>query len=272
MITYNQISNMLMLQHQLNCVIHPQWWLQAFRYDLAFEQESSEAIDYIPWKWWAKKAKRIDFPALTTEIVDMLHFLLSMHLVDAFKDAVSIETESEQFHQAVRVMEKELSEGYISYSSKLDVYGTSSAVSKFYEAGFIEDLRKVRALSMLEGLGSLRKPFGHLCARLSYACCTDFSKLYQVYLSKNVLNIFRQRNGYKEGTYLKYWWYEKEARFVEDNFWMERILEDNPVASHMYFLEKLESIYKGVSLQAEVAPRELDIATPATHDSTGIKT
>ena len=33
----------------------------------------------------------------------------------------------------------------------------------------------------------------------------DFKALYTGYIGKNVLNFFRQDNGYKEGTYQKYW-------------------------------------------------------------------
>ena len=32
-----------------------------------------------------------------------------------------------------------------------------------------------------------------------------FDSLYQIYMAKNVLNKFRQDNGYKEGTYIKEW-------------------------------------------------------------------
>lgn len=32
-----------------------------------------------------------------------------------------------------------------------------------------------------------------------------FDELYEIYVGKNVLNIFRQDNGYKEGTYNKMW-------------------------------------------------------------------
>jgi dUTPase len=33
----------------------------------------------------------------------------------------------------------------------------------------------------------------------------DYDELYTAYVSKNVLNFFRQDNGYKEGTYVKNW-------------------------------------------------------------------
>ena len=33
----------------------------------------------------------------------------------------------------------------------------------------------------------------------------DFDNLYSAYVGKNVLNFFRQDNGYKDGTYVKNW-------------------------------------------------------------------
>ena len=33
----------------------------------------------------------------------------------------------------------------------------------------------------------------------------DFESLYTAYVGKNVLNFFRQDNGYKAGTYVKNW-------------------------------------------------------------------
>ena len=40
---------------------------------------------------------------------------------------------------------------------------------------------------------------------LMLASGLDFDALYTAYVGKNVLNFFRQDNGYKEGTYLKNW-------------------------------------------------------------------
>jgi hypothetical protein len=33
----------------------------------------------------------------------------------------------------------------------------------------------------------------------------DFDALYSAYVGKNVLNFFRQDNGYKDGSYIKNW-------------------------------------------------------------------
>jgi hypothetical protein len=49
--------------------------------------------------------------------------------------------------------------------------------------------------------------------------------LYELYIAKNVLNMFRQANGYKDGTYVKIW------DGLEDNVILMDIIKDNPAAS-----------------------------------------
>lgn len=49
----------------------------ALNYSRAMNQENAEFIDSIPWKWWAKYQK-LDVQNARVEVVDMLHFLVSM--------------------------------------------------------------------------------------------------------------------------------------------------------------------------------------------------
>lgn len=50
-----------------------QWFLN---FELALRQESSEAIDSLNWKWWKKDEE--DWDNIKVELVDMLHFWVSM--------------------------------------------------------------------------------------------------------------------------------------------------------------------------------------------------
>jgi hypothetical protein len=66
----------------------------------------------------------------------------------------------------------------------------------------------------------------------------SFNDLYKLYIWKNVLNKFRQDNGYKEWTYKKIWW------TVEDNVVMQQIVE-----KHIWFdtiYKKLEDKYNTI--------------------------
>jgi dimeric dUTPase (all-alpha-NTP-PPase superfamily) len=56
-----------------NSELRRQWFL---RYELALRQESAEAVDSIQWKWWKKQED--DWDNIKIELVDMLHFWVSM--------------------------------------------------------------------------------------------------------------------------------------------------------------------------------------------------
>lgn len=46
-------------------------------YTRAMQQEMSELIDSVPWKWWAKYQK-FDKQNARVEVVDLFHFLVSL--------------------------------------------------------------------------------------------------------------------------------------------------------------------------------------------------
>ena len=50
------------------------WTLNYIR---ALQQEAAELTDSLPWKWWAKYQK-LDIQNARVEVVDMLHFLVSI--------------------------------------------------------------------------------------------------------------------------------------------------------------------------------------------------
>jgi dimeric dUTPase (all-alpha-NTP-PPase superfamily) len=50
-------------------------WL--LNYSRALSQETAELVDSLPWKWWAKYQK-YDRDNVRLEIVDLVHFLVSL--------------------------------------------------------------------------------------------------------------------------------------------------------------------------------------------------
>ena len=66
-------------------------------YTRAMSQELAELIDSVPWKWWAKYQK-FDLQNARVEIVDMLHFLVSLAQVAGMdaKDVFRAYTEKHQ--------------------------------------------------------------------------------------------------------------------------------------------------------------------------------
>ena len=64
-------------------------------------------------------------------------------------------------------------------------------------------------------------------------CGVNLSELFKIYVAKNVLNKFRQDNGYKDGAYKKIW----NGR--EDNAVLNEILLQN--------ISKMDEIYAKLS-------------------------
>ena len=64
------------------------WTLNYIR---ALQQDAAELTDSLPWKWWAKYQK-FDIQNARVEVVDMLHFLVSIAEVLGMK--------SDDFYQA----------------------------------------------------------------------------------------------------------------------------------------------------------------------------
>ena len=74
---------------------------------------------------------------------------------------------------------------------------------------------------------------------MSLKCGVNLYSLYECYIAKNVLNRFRQNNGYKEGSYKKIW------NGHEDNEVMSEILS-NGVSKIDEIYAALEREYKKV--------------------------
>lgn len=85
MTTPDRLAQLFELQRQLNRRIgvdtdamtdeaRQQWMLQYCR---AASQEVAELTDCVPWKWWAKY-QMFDRQNACVEIVDLLHFVISL--------------------------------------------------------------------------------------------------------------------------------------------------------------------------------------------------
>ncbi|MAQ64009.1 dUTPase [bacterium] len=73
-ITLNKrINSKLYEDIQKNPELKREWFL---KFEKALSQESAEAIDSLNWKWWKQDAD--DWDNVKVELVDMLHFWVSM--------------------------------------------------------------------------------------------------------------------------------------------------------------------------------------------------
>ncbi len=80
-------------QKKLNLKINPDLYTEIndpdkrrerfLQFELALRQESCEAVDSLAWKWW--KAGTDDWDNIKVELVDMLHFWVSMCTVSGLE-------------------------------------------------------------------------------------------------------------------------------------------------------------------------------------------
>jgi len=163
------LINMLTMQNRMNARVHEQWIDQGFEWYRAIWIECGELIEHYGYKWWKKQES--DLPQVQLEIIDIWHFGLSA----LFRDGKSAE------HIAAEI---------------------ETEVAGFTAQGLgVREATEALALHSLQTKGFSPAHFWELML----AAGLNFDTLYSAYVGKNVLNFFRQDNGYKTGSYVKNW-------------------------------------------------------------------
>lgn len=182
MLTASQARTMLSMQAKMNSKVDPDWISAAYPYMRAVVIEAAEAIEHHGWKWWKKQA--MDLPQLQMELIDIWHFMLSELLL----------THAGNEEIAFTVVMAEIAENNAEAQLIFD--------SRAYQ---INQLTTLEKLELLIGTGVSRRVEIGLFAAIMNDCQLSWQDVYAQYVSKNVLNFFRQDHGYKEGTYRKIW-------------------------------------------------------------------
>lgn len=185
----NQLQVMLDMQNNMNSTIHPQWYAQNWNYFRASYLEAAEAVEHHGWKWW--KAQKKDLPQLQMEIIDIWHFYLSRYL----------QVHSGNVDQALEELYR-----HIENISEVVLFD-----NKPYEIAKLSTLEK---MDLLIGLNAAHRIDLGLFFALMKDCELTPADLNKQYVMKNMLNIFRQKNGYKEGTYHKTWFGQEDNVFL----------------------------------------------------------
>lgn len=200
-----QLQVMLKLQDEMNSKVHPAWREQNFAWFRALWIECGELIDHYGYKWWKKQTA--DMQQVQLEVVDIWHFGLSMRIDGRDFAAIA----------------KEMADEIASYQS--------------------QNLGVIEASEQLVASVLVKKQFhaGEF-VQLMQAAEMDIDNLFKQYVGKNILNRFRQDNGYKDGSYIKTWHQR------EDNEHLSEVLQSLPVnadfAEAVY--QALQTIYQGV--------------------------
>lgn len=175
---------MLNMQDKMNQKVHPQWISQQFEWYRALWIECGELIEHFGYKWWKKQTPDMDQVKL--EVIDIWHFGMSA----LFQEGRSIEQIAEDMEQAVLTQQP----SGLGVREATEALAADTLTSQGFSVALFWDLLQSVAM--------------------------DFDDLYRQYVGKNVLNFFRQDNGYKDGSYIKLW----QGR--EDNEHLVEILAD----------------------------------------------
>lgn len=206
--SHQQFTTMLQLQATMNAKINPDWMKAGNNYLRAIVVEGAEGIEHHGWKWW--KAQTPDMEQLRLELVDIWHFLLSELLV--------------RHHGDYKVISNILVAKTL-FKKKLILNFDGN---EFH----VEKMTVVEKIELLIGLSVSRRISIPLFSSIMHDCNLSWADLIETYVAKNTLNIFRQNNGYKDGTYRKIW----DGR--EDNVHLLEILSECD-SSHPNFMDQL---------------------------------
>ncbi len=177
-----QAELMLSLQSRMNAKVDPLWVSKRFPYLRAVVIEAAEAIEHHGWKWWKKQ--ECDLPQLQMEIIDIWHFVLSEILLNT----------QDQQEQAARFLLNAVAA--VEDHSEVEFDGAHYSLNS---------LNLVEKLELLIGISAAKRIDIGLFQAIMHECQLDWDSLYRQYVSKNVLNFFRQDFGYKDGSYQKLW-------------------------------------------------------------------
>lgn len=206
-----QMTVMLDLQYKLNTLSYPQWVEDAPDYLLAGAVELlGEGIEYTPWKWW--KAGTLQKDRLFLELIDALHFNMSSMLVRYRQRPAIGETGQEV---TVRVT-----------ADQMSINNDDSGPLEDFKEAWIPQVIKSITRSFLSESANTGM---NLLLNLLYTLGYTGDDIFKSYIGKNVLNTFRQANGYKAGTYVKIWDTNPEDP-QEDNDFLQKFLASSPVA------------------------------------------
>ncbi|MEQ8486230.1 MAG: dUTP diphosphatase [Pseudomonadales bacterium] len=177
------VDTMARMQDDHNRQVHPEWRAQGYAYYRAVWVECAELLDHFGWKWW--KHQQPDGDQVKLELVDIWHFGLS--------DLMRAGTLDDEVAQRLAAVDGAAAGGGETFRVAVEALAQQTLSDRAFALG-----------PFVAALQSLPLPL---------------PELFRLYVGKNVLNHFRQDNGYKTGEYRKLW----QGR--EDNAHLVEVLE-----------------------------------------------
>ena len=222
----NRVLQMLELQQSLNDATNGLNWEEGttkngktIDWRRCIYLEAAELIESYPWKHWKNIDASPDYANIKIEIVDIWHFVMSetlrLYKIDNLGSIEDIAT------MVGKMPDFEL----FSQNEK------SPTLDSYEEIALVEEMIKI--LFCDTDINKLIVSFLSMSAKLNL----KLPELYKLYIGKNILNKFRQENGYKEGSYIKIW------NGKEDNVVMQSVLEEKENITPEELYKALEENY-----------------------------
>lgn len=198
----NALQFLFGMQNSMQKIVDPDWINKGWNFTRAVMVEGVEALEHHGWKWWKKQTR--DDAQLQLEQVDIVHFI-SSHMI--------VEYEGNY--------EKAASHMYDLIIALRGVPKSYAFVVFDNHTYYLLEMELVELLDLQVGLAAARRYsvplFQVICDKIGLS----WEELIFQYVCKNSLNIFRQRNGYKDGTYVKMW------DGAEDNSYLSSYMSSN---------------------------------------------
>ena len=174
-----KIITMLELQDAMNSKVNAEWRNAGYEWYRAIWMESAEMLEHYGWKWWKKQQAEV--MQVKLEVVDIVHFALSIRLVKG---------------SAIDDIAADIANDFATPRSTNDIKTS------------IELLAQQTLMDQGAHFSIIAGVMNHLDM--------PFDELHEIYVGKNVLNMFRQDNGYKEGHYIKNWHGREDNEHLAD--------------------------------------------------------
>ena len=222
---YKKVKEMFLMQQALNDETNGVGWEDGYtkngkliNWKRCIYMECAELIDSFAWKHWKNISAAPDVNNIVIEIVDSWHFVMSYILEQYYggKDIDHI------------VSDVTAVSGFAEFSS----YAYDVREYSIYE--IVNDIELI-----IHETSGFELQIGELLTdffRVAIKCGVSLDILFAKYIGKNVLNKFRQNNGYKEGNYRKIW------GDLEDNEVLIEVLSKGAVSANEIY-EQLQKIY-----------------------------
>jgi dUTPase len=223
----DKILLMLQLQAQLNDATNGEGWTKGvtknakvINWKRCIYMECAEMVDSFSWKHWKSINQEPDWDNLQIEVVDVWHFMMSL----------AIENYSQTLRGGIEDLAINISglESFSTIDKKNSLFASQDEV--------IEKVESIMLASLSKGDLDL-EAFITDFFDLTLMSGLDLETLYRLYVGKNILNQFRQDNGYKDGSYIKVW------DGVEDNIIMKHIWEKNSDIKPDVLYKELTKLY-----------------------------